>query len=174
MEAFNNELKKEIFARDKMNHVEKVYKSLNCESFKDYHLTYLKTDVILLADVFEKFRKVCLNYYNLDPANYLSSPALAWDAALLKTNINLELIHDLDILNMIERGKRGGLCFVGSKRHVKANNKYLDNYDSSKPSNYLMYWDANNLYGWSMVQPLPYKDLKFRNDINIEQILKNS
>jgi hypothetical protein len=89
----------------------------------------------------------------------------------LKTNIKLELIHDLDILNMIERGKRGGLCFVGSKRHVKANNKYLDNYDSTKPSNYLMYWDANNLYGWSMVQSLPYKDLKFRNDITIEQIL---
>jgi hypothetical protein len=172
MDAFNNELKKKIFTREKMDHVEKVYKSLNCESFKDYHLTYLKTDVILLADVFENFRKVCLNYYNLDPANYLTLPGLAWDAALLQSNIKLELIDDLEILDMVERGKRGGLCFVGSKRHVKANNKYLDNYDPSKPSNYLMYWDANNLYGWAMIQPLPHKDLKFRNDITIEQILK--
>ena len=91
---------------------------------------------------------------------------------VIKNKIELDLITDLDMLNMIEKMKRGGLCFVGSKRHVKANNKYLDDYDSNKPSNYLMYWDANNLYGWAMVQSLPYKNLKFIDNITIDQILE--
>ena len=133
---------------------------MNCKSFKDYHLLYLKTDVLLLADVFENFRKTCFNYYGLDPANYISAPSLAWDAMLLKTNISLEQISDPKILDIIERQKRGGLCFVGSKRHVVANNKYLETFDETKPSNYLMYLDANNLYGWAMVQSLPFENLQ--------------
>ena len=88
--------------------------------------------------------------------NYLSAPGLAWDAMLLKTNIQLDLINDLETLDFIERSKRGGLCFVGSQRHAKANNKYLDDYDSTKESTYITYFDANNLYGWAMVQFLPY------------------
>jgi hypothetical protein len=133
-----------------------VYESpAAAKSWKDYHLTYLKTDVLLLADVFEKFRKVCMNYYKLDPANYLSAPSLAWDAMLLLTGIELELITDLKILDMVERMKRGGLCFVGSKRYVKANNKYLEDFDPNKPETYIMYWDANNLYGWAMSQLAP-------------------
>ena len=87
---------------------------------------------------------------------------------LLKTGIKLDLITDLKMLNMIEKQKRGGLCFVGSKRHVQANNKYLENFDITKPSNYLLYWDANNLYGWAMSQYLPYKDLKFIDDEDID------
>ena len=75
---------------------------------------------------------------------------------LLKTNIQLDLINDLETLDFIERSKRGGLCFVGSQRYVKANNKYLDDYDSTKESTYITYFDANNLYGWAMVQSLPY------------------
>ena len=105
-----------------------------------------------MADVFENFRKTCLSYYRLDPANYLSAPGLAWDAMLLKTNIQLDLINDLETLDFIERSKRGGLCFVGSQRHAKANNKYLVDYDSTKESSYITYFDANNLYGWAMVQ----------------------
>ena len=106
-------------------------------------------------------KKTCFSYYKLDPANYLSAPSLAWDAMLLKTGVVLDQITDLKTLDFVEKMKRGGLCFVGSKRHVKANNKYLANFDINKPSTYIMYWDANNLYGWAMSQVLPYKDLKF-------------
>ena len=136
-------------------------------------MIYLKCDVLLLADVFENFRKTCIAYYDgLDPANYISAPSLAWDALLKKTEVELDLISDEKILDIIERQKKGGLCFVGSKRHVKANNKYLPDFDVSKPSNYIMYWDANNLYGWAMSQKLPFKDLKFDTEVTIEEILK--
>ena len=96
------------------------------------------------------FRKMRINNYKLDPANYISAPALAWDAMLLKTDIKLELTHDALVLDIMERMKRGGLCFVGSKRQVVANNKYMQNFDDTKESNYLIYLDANNLYGWAM------------------------
>jgi hypothetical protein len=171
IECFKSKLTKEETKKEDYEHALNVYHSLGCKKFLDYHLTYLKCDVLLLADVFENFRKKCYEYYKLDPANYYSAPGLAWDAMLLKTGIKLDLITDLKMLEMIERMKRGGLCYVGSKRHVKANNKYLDNYDSKEPSSYIMYWDANNLYGWAMVQSLPYKNLRFCTD-SLEDILK--
>ena len=121
--------------------------------------------------MFLKISETCMNYYGLDPANYLSSPGLAWDAMLLKTGVKLDLITDIKMLDMIERSKRGGLCFVGSKRYVKANNKHVDDYDPNQESNYLMYWDANNLYGWAMSQYLPDSNLRFI-DISLEEILQ--
>jgi len=173
-EAFYSSLKQEGITENEYKQAEKVYNELGCQSFKDYHMTYLKSDVLLLADVFEKFRKVCMSYYKLDPANYLSAPSLAWDAMLLITEIELDLIYDLKILDIIERMKRGGLCFVGSKRHVKANNKYIDDFDPKKPSDYLMYWDANNSYGWAMSQSLPYKDLEFEEHKKLEAVLETA
>ena len=168
---FYSRLKQETISETNYKHALNVYDKLKCKSFRDYHMTYLKCDVLLLADVFENFRKTCYSYYNLDPANYISAPSLAWDAMLMKTKIELDQIFDPKILDIIERQKKGGLCFVGSKRHVKANNHYLEDYDDTKPENYLMYWDANNLYGWAMSQPLPYKDISFNTDITLEEIL---
>lgn len=153
------------------NHAQNVYNTLNCKSFLDYHLTYLKTDVLLLADVFENFRKTCLEYYKLDPANYITSPSLAWDAMLLKTGIELEQISDYNIFKLVEEQKRGGLCFVGSQRYAKANNPYLDDYDKSKPTSYIPYWDMNNLYGCAMIDYLPYGGHE-KVDIDIEDVLK--
>ncbi|MFM7987218.1 MAG: DNA polymerase, partial [Candidatus Fonsibacter sp.] len=72
-------LKQETISVDECKHAQNVYKQLNCKTFKDYHMTYLKCDVLLLADVFENFRKTCITYYKLDPANYLTAPGLAWD-----------------------------------------------------------------------------------------------
>jgi hypothetical protein len=120
-----------------------VWDKFNCKTFMDYHNLYLTTDVLLLADVFENFRKTCQTYYGLDPANYISAPSLAWDAMLLKTKIEIELISDPKILDVIERQKRGGLCFVGSQRRTVANNHYLENYDKTKPEDYIIYLEIH-------------------------------
>ena len=106
--------------------------------------------------------------------NYISAPGLAWDALLLKTKINLDLITDIKVLDIIERPKRGGLCFVGSKRHVKCNNKYIPGYDEHIESDYLLNIDANNLYGKSMSQYLPAYAIKLNNDITLETILNTA
>ena len=158
--ACNSRLKQSKLNEKEYKHALRVYAEMKCKIFKDYHEIYLQCDVLLLADIFENFRETCHNNYGLDPANYVSALGLAWDAMLLNTKVDLDLITDLETMDMIERQTRGGLCFVGSKRYVEANNKYLENYDPSKPSTYIMYWDANNLYGWAMVQYLPYKGLR--------------
>ena len=88
----------------------------------DYHDLYLKTDVLLLADVFEKFINTCLDYYGLDPCHYFSSPGLSWDAILKKIEIELELISDIDVHLFIEKGMRGGVSYI-AKRFSKVNNK---------------------------------------------------
>jgi hypothetical protein len=116
-----------------------------------------------------------LEHYKLDPANYLTAASLAWDSMLLKTQIELDLISDPEILTMVEKSKRGGLTFVGSKRHAKANNKYMgDSFDPKKESSYIAYVDANNLYGYAMSKPLPYSELKFENSIDLKTILETS
>ena len=135
-------------------------------------MAYLYCDVLLLADVFENFSKTCIEYYDIDPTNYLTAPSLAWDAMLLKTKAKLELLYNIDMLNMIEKMKRGGLCFVGSKRYVKANNQHVPDYDKDQQSNYILYLDANNLYGCSMSEYLPYQDLVWDDDVALCPILE--
>ena len=120
----------------------------------EYHDLYLKSDILLLADVFENVRKTCLKYYKLDPSYYFSSPGLSWDAILKMTDIKLELITDVDQYLFIERASKGGVSYIAN-RYAKANNKYMKKYDENLPSKYIMYLDANNLYGWAMSQYLP-------------------
>jgi hypothetical protein len=174
MDAFYSKLSQKRITAKEYIHAWKVYKTLKCQTFKDYHMTYLKTDVLLLADVFENFRKTCMQYYKLDPANYISAPSLAWDAMLYKTGIELELISDCKIFSMIEEQKRGGLCFVGSKRYARANNKYLgEDYDETKPVSFLPYWDMNNLYGCAMIDLLPSGGHELLEQFDINEILAN-
>ena len=104
--------------------------------------------------MFEDFRNMCLNEYGLDPAHLLSAPGLAWQACLKKTKVELELLADIDMLLVIEKGIRGGIC-QSIYRYAKANNKYMNNYNKGIISSYLVYLDANNLYGWAMSQKLP-------------------
>jgi len=127
--------------------------------FREYHDLYLLTDVVLLADVFENFRDVCLKNYELDPWWYYSAPGLEWDACLRKTEVQLELLSDPDMLLMIEQGIRGGVSMI-SKRYAKAN-KYMKDFNSKEKSKFIQYLDANNLYGWAMSQPLPVSDFKW-------------
>ena len=108
----------------------------------------------MLADVFENFRNKCIEIYELDPAHFLSAPGLAWQACLKKTKVELELLTDIDMLLMVEKGTKGGIC-QAIHRYAKANNKYMKNYDKNIESSYLMYLDTNNLYGWTTSQKLP-------------------
>ena len=124
----------------------------------DYRDFYLKFDILILANVFEKFRKTGKEYYNLDPAHNFSCPGFAWDAMLKMTGINLELITDIDMYQMVEIGLRGGVSYIAN-RYSEPNNKYLSDYDKNKDSSYLMYLDANNLSGWAMSQPYQQEDL---------------
>ena len=139
----------------------------------DNHDLYLKTDVLLLADVFEKFINTCLDYYGLDPCHYFSSAGLSWDAILKMTKIELDLISDSDMHLFIEKGMRGGISYI-AKRHSKANNIYMECYDSSKENIYIIYHDATNLYGWEMSQYLPYNGFKWLNQKEISDFCLNS
>ena len=139
----------------------------------DYHDLYLKTDVLLLADIFEKFVNTYLDYYGLDPCCYFNRPGLSWDAMLKMAGIELELISDIDMHLFIEKGMGGGIPFI-DKRHGKANNKYMKCYDKGKESKYITYGDANNLYGYEMSQYLPYSEFKWVNQKEISGFCLNS
>ena len=161
-EDFYNLLTDNNISEDDYSHARDVWNTFNLHNMGEYHDLYLKTDILLLTDVFENFRKTCLTYYKLDPLHYITSPGLAWDAMLKMTGINLELITDIDMQLFIEKGLRGGISYI-AHRHAEANNKYMKNYDPGKPSSYIMYLDANNLYGWAMSQPLPYGNFRWVN-----------
>ena len=126
-----------------------------------YHNLYNRVDVLLLADVFENFRDICIKNYDLDPAHYYTAPGLAWDAALKVTEVELELLSDMDMLLMVEKGIRGGVSMI-SNRYGKSNNKYMgDKFVASELSRYIAYLDANNLYGWAMSKLLPTHSFKW-------------
>ena len=153
-------------------HVLNVWKTWNMKTFKEYLELYNITDVLLLADVFEKFRDMCLINYGLDPVYYYTAPGLAWDAMLKMTKINLELLSDYDMLLMIEKGIRGGISII-SNRYGKANNKYMKDYNKKELIKFLMYLDANNLYGDGMSKKLPTHDFKWMTDKEKENIFNN-
>ena len=125
-------------------HAQKVWKVFGIKNLGEYHDLYVQSDTLLLADVFENFRDKCIEIYELDPAHFLSAPGLAWQACLKKTGVKLELLTDIDMLLMVEKGTRGGIC-QAIHRYSKANNKYMKNYDKDIIS-YLMYLDANKNY----------------------------
>ena len=115
---------------------------------KDYHNLYNLSDVLLLADVFENFRNICMNHYGLHPAWYISAPGLACDAGLKITKVQLELLNDSDMLlkKMIGSGIRGGIATI-SHRHAKPNNERQETeFDLTKDSKFISYLYANNLY----------------------------
>ena len=106
-----------------------------------------------------------LRYYRLYLCHYFSRPGLSWDAMLEITKIELELISDIDMYLFIEKRIRRSISYI-AKRYTKANNESAD-YDSSEESNFIVYLDANNLYGWRMSQYLPYGGFKWLNQINL-------
>ena len=159
-ESFYSNLNMENIDDIDYRHGNNVFKKFKQKNLAEYHDLYVQRDTLLLADVFENFRNTCLKVYELDPAHFLSLPELAWQACLKKTNVKLELLTDYDMLLMVEEGIRGGICH-SIYRYVKANNKYMENYDKNKESSYIQHLDANNLYGWAMSQKLPVNNFKW-------------
>lgn len=169
---------------EEYEHAQDVWNTYNCETFKDYHDLYLKTDVLLLADAFENFRNFFLKHHKIDPCYCFSAPGLTWQCGLKYTGIELELLTDPDMLLMFEKGIRGGFSGVLGPRHVKAFNKYTiiiddkealdcikklkegEELNDLQKEQFLLYLDANNLYGWAMSQKLPTGDFKWEEDLD--------
>ena len=193
-ESFYSRLTGEDISDENYQHAQKVWEVFEMEYLQDYHNLYNETDVLLLADVFENFRNICMENYKLDPAHYYTAPGLSWDACLKMTDVKLELLSPkktfytpvdgaamswdaclkmtdvkLELLSdidilMVEKGIKGGVSMI-SNRYGKANNKYMgDKFNPSEPSKYLTYLGANNLYGAAMSMKLPTHGFKWMND----------
>ena len=166
-EAFHSKITDTDISDDDYSHAQKVWETFNIKTIQDYHDLHLKSDVLLLADVFENFRNVCMKNYGLDPTWYYTSPSLALDAMLKLTEVKLELLTDHDMHLMVEKGIRGGVSMIAT-RHAKANNLYMKDYDPSKPTKYIIYLDANNLYGWAMIEKLPTHGFRWMSEEELE------
>ncbi|GFX60351.1 uncharacterized protein TNCV_4741071 [Trichonephila clavipes] len=160
-----------------LNEVKKFSKmndiGINIYSFEED----LKIFPLLISDIvylFENFRKICMQTYKLDPCWYFTTPALSWDAMLLHTKVAIELFTDYDMLLFIEKGVRGGISQC-CNRYAIANNRYMSNFNPDDEIKYLMYLDANNLYGYAMSKYLPLKDFVWSdNDLTEQDILNLS
>ena len=168
-EDFYSILNDEHISDEDYKHAQNVWDTFMLKTMGEYHDLYLKSDILLLADVFENFRKTCLQYYKLDPCHYFTSPGLSWDAMLKMTDMKLELMTDIDMFQFIEKGMRGGISYIANQ-YGKANNKYMKTYNEKKPIKYIMYLDANNLYGWAMSQYLPTGGFKWMTEKQIDNI----
>ena len=166
---FFSQMNNEHITDEEYNHAQTVWNTFQLKTMGEYHDLYLQSDVLLLADVFENFRKTCLEYYRLDPCHYFTSPGLSWDAMLKMTDVKLELITDIDMYQFVEKGMRGGISYIAD-RYGKANNKYMQNWNPNESSKYLRYLDANNLYGWAMSQYLPTGNFKWLAEKQINRI----
>ena len=167
-EAFYSNSNLEDISDEDYAHAQKVWNVFEIKNLGEYHNLYVQSDTLLLADVYENFRNMCLDKYELDPSYFVSAPGLTWQACLKKTRVKLELITDYDMILMIEKGIRGGI-FQATHSYVKANNKYMKNYNKNIESSYIEYLQANNLYGWAMSQKLPVNGFKW---VKQKKILK--
>ena len=164
-EHFYSRLSEEDIAADDFKKAKQIWKHFGIKNMGEYHDLYLKTDVLLLTDVFEHFRDMCVSYYGLDPVYYYTLLNFAFDSMLKLTGIEIDSVYDQEMYEMIESGLRGRMTQTTCKK-VEANNKYMgSDYDKNKASSYINCLDANNLYGLSMIQKLPSRNLKWDNKI---------
>ena len=193
--AFYSRLSMKVISGQDYEHAQQVWNTMEKKTLSCYHDRYLKTDMLMLADVFEIFRNTCLRNYKLDLPHFYTAPRLAWQA-LLKTAIvycehekrrkgcelcpnefRLGLLTDIDMLLMVEKGIRDEITQT-VKRYARASNKYTkDLYNLEKESIYLQYLGANNLYGWAMVHNLPthlflWKDAEDVTPEKIDKLVK--
>ena len=173
-EAFYSNLNMEDITDVDYMHGKKVFGYVINKNLDDYHDLHVQGDTLLLADVFENFSNTCITVYELDPAHFLFALGLAWQACLKKTDVKLELLTDVDMLLMVEKGIRGEICHA-IYRYAKVNNKYMKNYNKDKEESFLQYLDANSLYGWAMSQKLPVSGFKWEKDMSkfTKEFIKN-
>ena len=129
-EDFYNHLNMEDIDADYV-HAKRVCKDFETKNLGEYHDLYVQSNTLLLADVFENFINMCFEIYELDPAKFLSAPGLAWQAALKKAKVKLDLLTDVDMLLMVEKSRRGEVCH-SIYRYAKANKKYMKDKDKVK------------------------------------------
>lgn len=175
---FYDKLREKSISSNDYLHAKRVWYTFECNSLQDYMEIYLKTDVLLLADVFESFRAMCFEFYGLDCSYFVSLPQYGMEALLKRSGVELELFTDIDMINFIYRGVRGGQSMI-TKRHAEANNPYMKNYDSNKETSYLIYLDCTNLYGLALTQYLPLKNFRFLDEeeigaLDIKSVPKNN
>lgn len=166
---FFDDLRQERVSTDDYRRAQAVWNVFNCSTLGEYYELYLKSDVLLLTDVFETYRDLCLKTYKLDPAQYFTAPGLSWDAMLKFTKVKLDLLTDVDMLHFFKKGVRGGFS-AAIRREARANNTFCPNYDSKKPTSYIMYLDMCNMYGASMKMSLPKGDFQWLSDRELETI----
>ena len=173
-EHFFNKLYDKHVSKEQYEYDQDVWKALKCNTMKDYHNHYLITDISLLADVFENFRKMSLETYGLDPIHYYSLPSLSCDAMLKYTGVELELITDPDMHLMVENSMHGDICNI-CHWYTTSNHPSMDTYNENEEPRTLTYQDANSLYSWAMSQMLPLKGIKWvTNEIDILNVPEDS
>jgi hypothetical protein len=166
MEKFYDSLNDKKIGIKEYSNCQEIWNRFGMKTMKDYTEVYASVDVCLLADYFEKFREMSRKTYGLDPAYYYTAPGLAYDAMLKVTGVELELITDEAMHMFFERSMRGGIS-IATCRYAKANNPYIDGYDVEKPTNYIMKYDVNNLYGGAMCTAMPYEGFEWEQDEKI-------
>ena len=172
---FFNDLSERACSDKDYKRAQEAWEYIGCNTFGDYHDFYLGLDCTLLVDVLYNAQKQFMKTHRLDLLRYVTLPGFSWDAMLLHTQAEIELISDPEMLALFEQNIRGGVSQIGSKRHAKANAPWLPEYDETKETSEMLYVDANNLYGNAMQSPLPYNDFKwhdFDKDKNPEEVIK--
>ena len=159
-ESFFTELSLKEISQEEYAFAQRVWFAFSCATLKDYMEVYLLSDVLLLADVFENFRGNCLELYELDPLHYFTSAHFMFDAFLQKCNPSLDYFHNVDHYLFCKASLWGGLSMV-TQRYSVVTNKYVEGYDPTQVSKYLLYLDANNLYGLVMSQMLPCRGFEW-------------
>ena len=157
---FFSKLKNKCPDDKKIDRTREIIKKFNIKNGEELTQLYLKSDVILLADVFEKFIKICVEEYGINPLYCVSLPGYTWQCGMKYTDINLQILQDKDMILLLENNIRGGISSVMGDRYIKS--------DKNKK---ILYIDANNLYGWAMSESLPYDEIKLDNNVNLEDIL---
>jgi len=159
-EAFHNSLNETDISDEDYARAQQVWSELGCTTMTDYMELYCLTDSLLLHDVFQSFRDLCMDHYTLDPAHYMSLPAIGYDAMLKMTGVEIEKITDQEMYNFVYENLRGGITTI-NHRLAKANNPYLLDFDDTKPTTYIQFLDINNLYGHGLQGPLPINGFRW-------------
>ncbi|XP_039296247.1 uncharacterized protein LOC120355032 isoform X2 [Nilaparvata lugens] len=168
IDKFYSRLTDSQITETEYQHAQNIWKHFNIKNLAEYHDLYLKTDILLLADIFQNFRTSFMRTYNLDPAHFFSLPHYSWFAMLKITGVELELLTDIDMHLFFEKGIRGGISVV-PKRYAKANNRYMSNFNINEPETYIIYWDCNNLYAVGMSGNLPHSKFEWMSEREIEE-----